>query len=296
MGGADGSTVYNDVWWSMNNGTTWTRQTANANWLPRSNFTSVVMPDGSIVLMGGQSGSTYNNEVWRLGNNDTTWIEINSSAGWVQRSDLSSVVIRNSSIVVMGGWDSTKTYNDTWQFQPAGSSIQNLSHTYTNTGNYTVALNAYNSGAYNNTLKANYIYAYIPPPTFTGISPISGSTSVSTTVTITGTNLIGATGVTFGGTPATSIDSVSATSITATTPSNTVAGAVDVVVTTPNGTEPGGMHIPIRWSPISLPLLPPPAPHRLPFRSSLTHLLWAHRPAGHGFSATRIGRRMYGRQ
>jgi hypothetical protein len=74
-------------------------------------------------------------------------------------------------------------------------------------------------------------------PTFTSISPASGSTAGGTSVTITGTGFNGVTGVTFGGTAATGI-SVSETSITATTPAHG-AGAVDVVVTTTGGTATG---------------------------------------------------------
>jgi len=75
-------------------------------------------------------------------------------------------------------------------------------------------------------------------PTFTSITPNSGTTAGGTTVTITGTNLLGATGVTFGGTAATSYTVDSATQITAVTPAKS-AGAVNVVVTIPDGTATG---------------------------------------------------------
>jgi hypothetical protein len=82
-------------------------------------------------------------------------------------------------------------------------------------------------------------YTYvIPIPTFTGIMPVSGSTSGGTLVTITGTNLTGTTGVTFDGIAATGITVVNDNTITATTPAHT-AGAITVVVTTPSGTATG---------------------------------------------------------
>ncbi|WP_048555691.1 IPT/TIG domain-containing protein, partial [Nostocoides japonicum] len=56
-------------------------------------------------------------------------------------------------------------------------------------------------------------------------------------VTITGTNLTGATAVKFGTTPATKLKVVSAKKATATSPAGT-AGTVDVTVTTPGGTSP----------------------------------------------------------
>lgn len=70
-------------------------------------------------------------------------------------------------------------------------------------------------------------------PTVTGISPTSGTTAGGTSVTITGTNLSGATAVAFGSGAAASFAVASATKITATAPAGT--GAVDVTVTTPSG-------------------------------------------------------------
>ncbi|WP_198134517.1 fibronectin type III domain-containing protein [Geotalea uraniireducens] len=81
-------------------------------------------------------------------------------------------------------------------------------------------------------------FTYIAAPTVTSISPTSGPTDGSTSVTITGTNFTGATTVTIGGAAATSVTVVNATTLTATTPSGT-AGVRDVVVTTPGGTGTG---------------------------------------------------------
>jgi len=72
-------------------------------------------------------------------------------------------------------------------------------------------------------------------PTVTAISPASGATAGGTKVTITGTNLTGATAVKFGNVVAT-IQSTTATQITVTSPIG-AAGTVDVTVTTANGTS-----------------------------------------------------------
>lgn len=71
-----------------------------------------------------------------------------------------------------------------------------------------------------------------PAPTISGISPTSGGWG--TTVTITGTNLTGATAVKFNNVNATSFNVVSATSITAVAPQG--AGSGFMSVTTPGGT------------------------------------------------------------
>ena len=76
-----------------------------------------------------------------------------------------------------------------------------------------------------------------PPPAVTGVSPASGSTLGGTLVTVTGTNLSGATAVKFGSLAATNVTVNSATTVTATTPGE-VVGPVDVSVTTPGGTSP----------------------------------------------------------
>jgi hypothetical protein len=77
-------------------------------------------------------------------------------------------------------------------------------------------------------------YSYIPPPTVSGISPNSGTTSGGTSVTITGTGFLSGATVNIGGTAATNVVVVNSTSITARTPAHTV-GAVNVVVTNTDG-------------------------------------------------------------
>ncbi|MYS87497.1 IPT/TIG domain-containing protein [Embleya scabrispora] len=80
-------------------------------------------------------------------------------------------------------------------------------------------------------------YTYAAAPTVTSIGPDSGPEAGGTVVSITGTDLAGATGVTFGpGRPATSV-SCTATSCTVTAPPGPGAGRVDVRVSTAGGTS-----------------------------------------------------------
>ena len=81
-----------------------------------------------------------------------------------------------------------------------------------------------------------FTYAASTSPTVASISPDSGPAGGGTNVTITGTNLTGATAVEFGGAAATNVAVDSATQITATSPAG--SGTVNVIVTTPNGTSP----------------------------------------------------------
>lgn len=89
---------------------------------------------------------------------------------------------------------------------------------------------AANSG--NNTVSVYINQAGVP--TLLSLSPTSGGAGQS--ITLTGTNLAGATGVSFNGTPA-SFTANSTTSLTATVPVGATTGTV--TVTTPQGTSNG---------------------------------------------------------
>lgn len=80
-----------------------------------------------------------------------------------------------------------------------------------------------------------YLYVAAGPPHVTSISPNSGTTLGNTSVTITGSNFIGATTVTFGTVALTTFQLNSAGSITTMTPQQNAAGPVNVTVTVNNG-------------------------------------------------------------
>jgi alpha-tubulin suppressor-like RCC1 family protein len=75
-----------------------------------------------------------------------------------------------------------------------------------------------------------------PTPAVSALSPNTGSGAGGTSVTITGSNLAGASAVKFGTHAASSITVNSASSITAIAPAG--VGTIDVTVTTPAGTSP----------------------------------------------------------
>jgi hypothetical protein len=78
-------------------------------------------------------------------------------------------------------------------------------------------------------------YTYVAAPTVTGVSPSSGPTAGGTPVTITGTNLTGATAVQFGGASASSFTVNGPSQIAAISPPG--SGTTDVTVTTTGGTS-----------------------------------------------------------
>src|SRR5690606_38635391 len=85
------------------------------------------------------------------------------------------------------------------------------------------------------TLANGFEFLAVPAPTITGVSPNTGPVGGGALVTITGTDLTGATSVTFDGLAAASYTVDSPTQVTAVSPPH-AAGAVDVAVSTPAGT------------------------------------------------------------
>jgi PKD repeat protein len=169
MGGYDGTNTYNDTWKSTDNGATWALVNANSGWPTRQGHTAVAMPDGSIVLMGGYAAPPLYNDTWRSTDKGATWALVNASYGWLKRLHHTSVAMPDGSIVLMGGTDADfNFFSNVWRFQPAGSSLQNPSHTYTHTGTYNVALTATNSAGSNLLTRTNYI-------TVTAVPPVSSS-------------------------------------------------------------------------------------------------------------------------
>ena len=118
MGGVDDTPgSLNDIWSSKNHGATWTLVSANAGWSTRTGHSSVVMPDGSIVLTGGWGTSSARNDTWRSTDYGRTWTRMNASSGWAARGLHSTAGMPDGSIILTGGngVDSPSLYNDTWR-------------------------------------------------------------------------------------------------------------------------------------------------------------------------------------
>ena len=112
------------------------------------------------------------------------------------------------------------------------------------TGPLNMALGDVNADGQLDIVTANYgsssMSVLLPPgpiaaPTLTSLSPTNGSVGI--TLTLTGTNLTGATAVSFNGTAALTYTVVNATTITVTVPAGTTTG--NVTITTPDGTSNG---------------------------------------------------------
>ncbi len=175
----------NDVWRSTDDGATWIEMTAGAEWAGRYSQSAVAMADGSIVVIGGVTSSGYANDVWRSTDMGATWTEMTARAGWSARYSQSSFMLPDGNILTIGGEN-----NDVWRLDPIGSSEQNPAHTYTSAGNYTVTLQAYNSGGFNSTRITGYVNvtrgAVAPAASFTA-NATSGTAPLDVSFTDTST-------------------------------------------------------------------------------------------------------------
>jgi predicted hotdog family 3-hydroxylacyl-ACP dehydratase len=145
---------------------------------------------------------------------------------------------------VASGGTTPYTYTVSAGTLPAGTTLNastgTVSGTPTTAGAFSYSIEATDSGSPTAQTATQVSSGTIAPailtPTVTGIGPNGGPPAGGTTVTITGTNLTGATAVAFGGTAAAQFAVNSATAITALSPAGAIS-AVDVTVTTPNGTS-----------------------------------------------------------
>jgi hypothetical protein len=92
----------NDVWRSNDQGKSWIQLTDAAEWTGRSSHNSVVLPDGSIVLMGGYDGS-FLSDVWCSIDQGATWTKKTGFASWAEARNHTSVALPDGSIILMDG-------------------------------------------------------------------------------------------------------------------------------------------------------------------------------------------------
>ncbi len=101
----------------------------------------------------------------------------------------------------------------------------------------TVDVTVTTPGGTSATSPADHFTYFYTPPQVIAVSPSAGPSTGGTSVSITGNAFTGATGVSFGATPATSFTVNSDGSITAVAPPGTAGTRVDITVTGPGGTS-----------------------------------------------------------
>ncbi|MGW3230572.1 YVTN family beta-propeller repeat protein [Kitasatospora sp. NPDC001095] len=178
--------------------------------------------------------------LWAADGDDATAAVIDTAAGTV----LGTVAVGSGPYAVALSPDGAAAYVSNYAGNTL-SVVDTASRTVTATvpvgaSPYSLALTADGRHGYLADFTGNAVDVVnfpLPVPDVTAISPNGGSGLGGTAVTITGTDLAGATGVTFGAAGAATSFSCTKASCTATAPATTVTGPVDVRVTAPGGTS-----------------------------------------------------------
>lgn len=212
----DGAAIWNDV-------------------SPRSGrFYGLAVAPTNTVYTCGVDTSNIPVGVYKSTNGGTSWTQMNTGLPALL-PNLSSLFVdpTNSNLVFAGGLDGyffSTNGATTWSAGPAGTypsaSLQINAMTMTGSRTLVAATNA-----------GIFILPQAASPTLAQVSPLSGTASGGTVVTLTGTNFVAASGlrVLLGGSDAVvNLGASTSTSIQATTPAH-AAGVVDVVAINPDG-------------------------------------------------------------
>ena len=105
----------------------WTEVTNHAEWSERAYFGTVVLPDGSVVLMGGRdSKDVLKNDVWQSDDGGATWTQVTAHAEWSPRYLQRTLALQDGSILLIGGTDSSGDLTDVWRSTDQGATWTRL--------------------------------------------------------------------------------------------------------------------------------------------------------------------------
>jgi hypothetical protein len=173
------------------------------------------------VTVANSSGSGTSTYTYRTG---LTLVPTSGGTGGGTTVDIYGAVLSGTTAVRFG----TKPATSFTQLSSAH--LQAVSPAGSGTAGVTVTTPGGTSGAAN--------FYYLNPPSKISATPTAGPMAGGTAVTVSGTNLLGATSVTFGGNAGT-ITTNTAGSLTVTTPAAITMGPAAIVVTTRGGSTNG---------------------------------------------------------
>lgn len=110
--------IFNDVWRSQDQGQTWELMTDEdaRRWHPTDGHATVVLSDGSIVLITGN----WLNEAWRSTDQGATWSMMAEKVPWSERDGHAAEILADGGILLMGGTARVSgafaQTNDVWRF------------------------------------------------------------------------------------------------------------------------------------------------------------------------------------
>jgi len=220
----------------------------------RLNYSVTLLPNGKVLVTGGNNGSSSlaSAELFDTGLAFAPSRQPQISGAFVnanQRLVLTGTGFTGDSEASGGGTTNSASNYPVVQVRSLAnersvfigpSAATNWSATTFTTGNLSVIPEGFALATVftNGIPSSSTIFNTIIPtgPTVFGISPNKGGTAGGTSVTITGSNFTGATGVTIGGVAATGVIVVNSTTITCTTPAGAV-GSASVIVIAPVGSS-----------------------------------------------------------
>ncbi len=244
------------AWPYTRTGSTWTQQGEKLTGsgevgAGRFGYSVALSGDGDTALVGGEGDDGGIGAAWPYARSGSTWTQQGEKLTGRTGGDraffgYSVALSADDDTALVGGHD----YFDVgaaWAFGRSGSSWALPGEQLAGGGEVgfgafgsSVALSAGGTTALiggqgdEDFAGAAWPFVNVAPPAVTGLSRHAGPPAGGTTVTITGANLAGATGVSFGSAAAASFTVDSATSITAVSPA-APQGRVHVAVTTTNG-------------------------------------------------------------
>jgi hypothetical protein len=250
--GGDTDTGGGAAWAFTRSGSTWTQQGgkltgAGASGDAQFGYPVALSADGNTALIGGVTDNTFAGAAWVFTRSASTWAQQGGkltaggeAGGGTFGAGLALSADGNAALI--GGFHDNAGAGAVWAFARSGSTWTQQGDKLAGTGQFGtgIALSADSNvaliGAPQDSGGAGTAWVLEQTPAVSEVSPRAGPTTGRTSVTITGVNLEGATGVAFGSVPASSFTVVSPTEIIATSPPG-AAGTVDVTVTTSVGTS-----------------------------------------------------------
>jgi hypothetical protein len=253
-GGPNDNSDTGAAWAFTRSGSTWSQQGSKlvgtgALGQAEQGRSIALSADGNTAVSGGPHDNNNTGAAWAFIRSGSAWSQQGAKlvgSGTVDESLVGESVALSGdgNTVLIGGMDDTRYTGAVWEFTRSASTWFQAGPKQVGSGavgqpreGWSVALSADRSTALiggpfdNSKAGAAWAFAVSPPPTISSFTP--GSRITGSGVTITGTNLNGATGVKFGSLAA-SFTVVSDTQIHATVPNGAVAAPI--LVTTSGGT------------------------------------------------------------
>jgi hypothetical protein len=240
------------AWAFTRSGSTWTQQGgkltgAGASGDGQFGDPVALSADGNTALIGGITDNSFVGAAWVFTRSGSTWTQQGGklTAGGESGEGTFGAGLALSAdgnAALIGGFRDNASAGAVWEFARSGSTWTQQGDKLAGTGEFGagIALSADGNialiGAPQDGGAAGTAWVLAQTPSVSEVSPSAGPTVGGTSVTITGVNLGGATGVAFGSVRAASFTVVSPTEIIATSPPG-AAGTVDVTVTTAAGTS-----------------------------------------------------------